>query len=94
MLYVGIASFTLLLYEGVSLKEKRMVVKSLIQKISSRYNVSIAEVGEQEKWQRSEIGFSCVSNERGHIEKMMQEIIRFAESDGRGEVMDIQTEIV
>ncbi len=94
MLYVGIGSFTLLLYEGVSLKEKRMVVKSLIQKISSRYNVSIAEVGEQEKWQRSEIGFSCVSNERGHIEKMMQEIIRFAESDGRGEVMDIQTEIV
>jgi len=94
MLYVGIGSFTLLLYEGVSLKEKRMVVKSLIQKISSRYNVSIAEVGEQDKWQRSEIGFSCVSNERGHIEKMMQEIIRFAESDGRGEVMDIQTEIV
>ncbi len=94
MLYVGIGSFTLLLYEGASLKEKRMVVKSLIQKISSRYNVSIAEVGEQDKWQRSEIGFSCVSNEKGHIEKMMQEIIRFAESDGRGEIMDIQTEIV
>ena len=94
MLYVGIGSFTLLLYEGVSLKEKRMVVKSLIQKIGSRYNVSIAEVGEHDKWQRSEIGFSCVSNERTHIEKMMQEIIRFAESDGRGEIMDIQTEIV
>lgn len=94
MLYVGIGSFTLLLYEGASLKEKRMVVKSLIQKIGSRYNVSIAEVGEHDKWQRSEIGFSCVSNERKHIEKMMQEIIRFAESDGRGEIMDIQIEIV
>lgn len=94
MLYVGIGSFTLLLYEGVSLKEKRMVIKSLMQKISSRYNVSIAEVGEQEKWQLSEIGFSCVGNEKAHVEKMMQEIVRFAESDGRGEIINIQTEIV
>ncbi len=93
-MYVGIASFTLLLYEGASLKDKRMVVKSLIQKISSRYNVSIAETGEHDKWQRSEIGFSCVSNERRHVERMLQEIIRFAESDGRGEIMDIQQEIL
>lgn len=94
MLYVGIGSFTLLLYEGCSLKDKRMVIKSLMQKISSRYNVSIAEVGNQDKWQRSEIGFSCVGNDKSHVERMMQEIIRFAEGDGRGEILDIQVEIV
>jgi uncharacterized protein len=94
MLNVGICSFTLLLYEGASLKEKRMVIKSLTQKISSRYNVSIAEIGEQDKWQRSEIGFSCVSNNRRHVERMIQEVLRFVESDGRVEVMDIQQEIL
>ena len=94
MLNVGICSFTLLLYEGASLKEKRMVVKSLTQKISSRYNVSIAEIGEQDKWQRAEIGFSCVSNNRRHVERMIQEVLRFVESDGRVEVMDIQQEIL
>ena len=76
------------------MKEKRMVVKSLTQKISSRYNVSIAEVGEMDKWQRAEIGFSCVSNDRKHLERMIQEILRFVEADGRGEVMNIQKEIV
>ena len=94
MFNVGICSFTLLLYEGASLKEKRMVVKSLTQKISSRYNVSIAEIGEQDKWQRAEIAFSCVSNNRRHVERMIQEVLRFAESDGRAEVVDIQQEIL
>jgi uncharacterized protein len=94
MLKVGICSFTLLLHEGASLKEKRMVVRSLTQKINSRYNVSIAEVGEQDKWQRAEIGFSCVSNNRRHVERMIQEVLRFVESDGRAEVMDIHQEIL
>lgn len=71
-----------------------MVVRSLTQKISSRYNVSIAEVGEQDKWQRAEIGFSCVSNNRRHVERMIQEVLRFVESDGRAEVMDIHQEIL
>jgi len=94
MLLVGLCSFTLILHEGASLKEKRMVIKSLVQKIRSRYNVSIAEVGEMEKWRRAEIGFSCVSNNRKHLEQMIQEILRFVELDGRGEIVSIERDII
>jgi uncharacterized protein len=94
MLVVGICSFTMYLHEGTSLKEKRMILKSLTQRIKSRYNVSIAEIGAQEKWQRSEIGISCVSNSRIHVEKTLQEVLRFAEADGRAEIMNIEKEII
>lgn len=91
---IGICSFTFMLYEGASLKEKRMIIKSITHRMRSRFNVSVAEVGEQEKWQRAVIGFSCVSNDRQHAAKMIQEILRFVEADGRGEVMSINQEII
>ncbi|RQD69670.1 MAG: DUF503 domain-containing protein [Tindallia sp. MSAO_Bac2] len=91
---VGICSFKMIMYEGGSLKEKRMIVRSLIQRIRSRYNVSISEVADHEKWKLATIGFCCISNEKQHVERTMQEVIRFAEADGRMELMDIETEIV
>ncbi len=91
---VGICSFRMMMYERGSLKEKRMIVKSLTQRISSRYNVSIAEVADQEKWKMATIGFCCVSNDKLHVERTMQEVLRFIESDGRMELVDIETEIV
>lgn len=94
MMLVGTCRFTMILYEGTSLKEKRMIIKSLIQRMQSRYNVSVAETDGQDKWQRAEIGFACVSNNRRHVERMIQEILRFAESDGRGEIMNIQQEVI
>ena len=94
MLVVGICSFEWMFYEGASLKDKRMIVKSLIQRLSSRYNVSVAEIGAHDKWQLAAIGFSCVGNERRHVERMLQEVLRFIESDGRGEVFNIQQEII
>ncbi|SMP39169.1 DUF503 domain-containing protein [Anoxynatronum buryatiense] len=94
MLVVGICSFDLLLHEGASLKEKRMIVQSLMKRVSSRYNVSVAEIDKQDKWQIAGIGFSCVGNDRRHVERMLQEILRFIEADGRGEVMNIEREMI
>lgn len=91
---VGICSFRMIMYEGGSLKEKRMVVKSVTQRIKSRYNVSVAEVADHKQWRLATIGFSCVSNDKLHVERTIQEVLKFVESDGRMEIMDIETEIV
>ena len=52
----------ILIYEANSLKEKRHVVKSLIERIKSKFNASVAEVGYNELWNRSMLGIAVVSN--------------------------------
>ncbi|MBM7614423.1 DUF503 domain-containing protein [Alkaliphilus hydrothermalis] len=91
---VGICTMRLFIYEVQSLKEKRHVVKSVIERVKSRFNASIAEVGDMDKWQSSEIGFSCVSNSRRHLDEMLNNIIHFIERDGRFEVSHIEMEIL
>ena len=81
--------------EGVfSLKEKRHIIKSIIAKIQSRFNVSIAEIDENDKWQYAVIGFCCVSNDTAHANSMVTKVINFIENDGRVVVVDYTTEII
>ncbi len=91
---VGICTIRILLFEANSLKEKRHVVKSVIERVKSRFNVSIAEVGEQEKWQVAEIGFSCVTNSRRHADEIINNVVRFIEGDGRFDVTAFEMEIL
>lgn len=90
---VGICSIELVMFENHSLKEKRHLIKSIIDKIKHRYNVSIAEVGEQDKWQKAEIGIACVSNDRKHVDGVLQKIINYIDQDGRFDLKILQYEI-
>ncbi|MBI4843490.1 MAG: DUF503 domain-containing protein [Nitrospirae bacterium] len=71
---VGLFTINLHLPEADSLKSKRQVIKSLKDRISSRYNVSIAEVGGNELWQRCDIGIAIVTNESVMADKVFNEI--------------------
>ncbi|WHH59907.1 DUF503 domain-containing protein [Petroclostridium sp. X23] len=77
-----------------SLKEKRQIIKSIINRIQSRFNVSIAEVDAQDKWQYSVLGFCCISNDTAHANSMLSKIINFIENDGRVVIVDYSTEII
>jgi len=66
-----------------SLKEKRIVLKSLKQKLHDRFGVSVAELAFQDKWQRSSIGIAAVSSDVKSTERLFQSIRRFVESDPR-----------
>lgn len=90
---VGICNIELVMFENHSLKEKRHLIKSIIDKIKHRYNVSIAEVGEQDKWQKSEIGIACVSNDRKYVDGVLQKIINYIDRDGRFDLKILHYEI-
>ncbi len=90
---VGICNIQLIMFENHSLKEKRHLTKSIIERIKHRYNVSIAEVGEQDKWQRAEIGIACVSNDKKHVDAVLQKIIGYIDRDGRFDMEIIQYDI-
>lgn len=61
-----------MLYEGRSLKQKRSVLKQLIQKLQKELNVAVAELDYQNLWQRTKLGIVTISNQRVHAEQMIQ----------------------
>lgn len=71
---VAIAVCELHLPAARSLKEKRRVVKSLVEKIHRRYRVSVAETGFQDLHQRAEIAIAAVANGEGEINQLMQQL--------------------
>jgi len=79
---VAIARVTLFLGEGRSLKEKRMVLRRLKDLVRGKFNVSVAEVGENDKWQRAIMGITLVANDRKFADTALNEVLSFI----RGEV--------
>lgn len=71
---VGLLTLDLHIFEAHSLKEKRFVIKSLIDRIKNKFNVSVAEVDANDLWQRSIIGIAMVANETQFINKVFENI--------------------
>lgn len=91
---IGVCTIVLSLDDVFSLKEKRHVVKSIIERLKSRFNVSVAEVDLNDKWKNAVIGIACVTNDAKHADSMLASVVNFAENDGRAVVDDYSTEIV
>jgi len=92
--YVGVCRITLRLPENASLKGKRQVVKSLTARIQNKFNVSVAEVNDNDRWQIAGIGLSCVSNDREHAQRMLDSVVGFVERMRLdAEVLDSEVEV-
>ena len=76
-----------------SLKEKRMVVKSLCAKIKNKFNVSVAEVEDQDLHQRIVLGIVCVVSEASVANSMVDNVLNFIEGNTEGEIIDIEREL-
>jgi hypothetical protein len=78
---VGILAFELHLPGARSLKEKRKVIKSLMDRLQSRYRVSVAETDHHDLHQRAEIGVALVGTRAHEVERMLEALRELAESD-------------
>jgi uncharacterized protein YlxP (DUF503 family) len=74
---VGIARVTLFLGEAHSLKEKRMVLRRIKDQTRNKFNVSIAQVSEDDRWQRAVLGIALVGSDRRFVESALDEVLRF-----------------
>lgn len=77
-----------------SLKGKRKVVRSMVDKVKARFNVAIAEVGSNDKWQKIELGVSAVGNDRRHIDSSLNHVLDFLESLCLAETIGADMEIL
>lgn len=84
---VALCSFDLRIPGCSSLKEKRHVLKTLLASLRSKYNVSVAEVGHQDLWQRSTIAVSAVAGEGYHLRRVMHEVERHIDTFRSVEVL-------
>ena len=88
-MYVGSLEVDLHLPDCHSLKEKRAVVKPVLEGARRRYSVAAAEVGFQDKWQRAKLGFAAVASTERHVADVLDEVERFVWSFPEVEVLDI-----
>ncbi len=90
---VGIAVITLRLHECRSLKAKRRILKSIIQKIRNNFNVSAAEVGSNDIYQKAEIGIAMVGSDRQLMNSKLDKLLNLIDDIGLAEIVDTEMEI-
>ena len=77
-----------------SLKEKRHVLKGLKEKVKSRFNVSIAEVDQNDTWQRATLGIACVSNDSRHADEQVSKAVNMIEALLDGSIIEYRVEVL
>lgn len=79
---------------STSLKDKRHAIRSLRDRIRSRFNVSVAEIDHQDLWQRAALGIAVVSANGHIVREVLDNVRRFVEQDMRVAVLDTHIEII
>jgi uncharacterized protein YlxP (DUF503 family) len=88
---IGIARITIFIPDSHSLKEKRMVLRRVKDRTRQKFNVAIAEVEENDVWQRGVLGLALVGNEGRFVQSALDEVVRFVES--QAEVTNTEREL-
>jgi len=91
---VGILSVSVHIPGSHSLKDKRQVIKSLIDKTRNRFNIAMAEIGDQELWQKALFGVVCIANERKFVNQILDKVLNFIRSVPLISLIDYQIEIL
>ncbi|WP_297456810.1 DUF503 domain-containing protein [Persephonella sp.] len=78
-MFIGSIVFDMYIPHATSLKEKRMVIRSMKEKLKAKFNVSVSEVGNQDLWQSAQVAVVTVAPDQKQVEKVMQNIINFVE---------------
>lgn len=93
MMVVGVLTVELHLYEAASLKEKRHVVRSTLDTLRNKFNLSAAEVDRLDERQQATLGFSCVGNDRQYVNSVLNKALDFLYADPRIEVIAVNMEL-
>jgi len=78
---IGVCQVELLIAEASSIKDKRRVVRSVVQRLRSKFNVAVAEVEGLDSWYSARLGIVCVSNESSHAASMISSVLAWLEAE-------------
>jgi uncharacterized protein YlxP (DUF503 family) len=93
-MFVAVARLTLSIPEANSLKAKRHVLHKVVDKVRARFNVAIAEVADNDLWQRATLGVAAVANEHAFAQESVSKVIKFIEDLYVAPLVSCSTEVV
>jgi len=94
-MHIGVCMLKFRLPENGSLKGKRQVLKSIIDRVKNKFNVSIAEVDDHDSWQLISLGITCVSNSAPHANEVLSKVVNFIQNSKFDvEMLDYEIEII
>lgn len=91
--FAGILTLEIWMPENSSLKDKRKILRGLIERLRNRFNVSVSEVGGHDLWQRATLGVACVSGDRKEAERAIDLVLDWVLSQDDFEVTYSSVEI-
>ena len=91
---IGVLRVYFMILDAHSLKEKRMVLRSLKDRLLNKFNISVAEIGSNDKWQVGELGIVTVANDGKHVNSVMDEVKRFIQSNPAIRVIESDVEVI
>jgi uncharacterized protein YlxP (DUF503 family) len=91
---IAYAVFDLHLPDCRGLKEKRMIVKSLKTRIRNEFQVSAAEVADQDLLQRARIGVAAIGADQAPLDALLQHVLHFVEGNLDGEILQYRNEFI
>ena len=90
---VGALYLDLLLPPGQSLKEKRSVLKRVTEQLRRQFNISVAEVADQDRWQRAGLGVAAVGSDRRYVNGQLSQVVEWMRASRLVELIDYQLEM-
>jgi uncharacterized protein YlxP (DUF503 family) len=93
-MHIGTLTIVLHLHGTASLKDKRQILKSLIETTRQKFNISIAEVDDLNLWRRATIGIACVANDAQYVNRVLDKVVDTLESNPLIEVAEVSLEML
>ena len=91
---VGVVTLDLYIPEAQSLKDKRSVVRRVVDRVRSRFSVSVAEVDHQDNHQRATLGLAVVSNDSRVADSVLNKVVDFIENTYLAQITRVDLEIL
>ncbi len=91
---VGLCTVELFIPDSQSLKDKRQVLLSLKDRLRERFNLSVAEVGGQDLWQKAVLGLACVANEGRYVNQVCDQALNLIRSVSTVEIVQSRVELL
>ncbi len=92
-MHIGTLTIVLHLHDTESLKDKRQIIKSLIETTRQKFNISIAEVDDLDAWRRATIGVAFVSNDKQYVNRVLDKVLDTLESNPLLDVGEVDMEV-
>ena len=91
---LGYCSLKFFLHGNNSLKGKRKVIRAIKDRLKNKFNVSVAEVGDQDVWQNIHLGIAAVNADPQYLDGLLKQVVNFVDNMHLAEMTDCQTEII